>query len=59
VGSRLHNLGYLDRGDWQVSPAAELTLRSAIEEFQCDEGLTVNGVADDATRARLVVRHGI
>lgn len=59
VGSRLHNLGYLDGGDWQLSPAAEQTLRSAVEEFQCDEGLTVNGVADDATRARLLLRHGI
>jgi hypothetical protein len=52
---RLTNLGY-DAGD--SDDPTDLQLRSAIEEFQCDEGLTVDGKCGPATQARLVSVHG-
>jgi hypothetical protein len=52
---RLMNLGYF-------SPAADdsdpIRLRYALEEFQCDHKLKINGEADDATRAKLKEVHG-
>ena len=52
---RLNNLGY-DAGD--SDDPSDLRLRSAVEEFQCDEGLTVDGKCGPATQARLVNVHG-
>jgi hypothetical protein len=52
---RLNNLGY-DAGDKDDPTAAPF--RSAVEEFQCDHGLAVDGKVGPATRARLVKEHG-
>ncbi len=54
--ARLHNLGYLgvDRDDGPTDYA----LRSALEEFQCDEDLAVTGHLDAATLSKLVTVHG-
>jgi len=54
--ARLANLGY-DPGplDGSGDPYAR---RSAYEEFQCDQGLTVDGDPGPKTRARLVEVHG-
>lgn len=53
--SRLTNLGYylgpLDIDD-------EEQLKSAVEEFQCDQGLNVTGVCDAQTQAALTKAHG-
>ena len=52
---RLNNLGYF------VPDATERDadeVRSAIEEFQCDYGLTVDGEKSDATKAKLEEVHG-
>lgn len=52
---RLTNLGY-EAGD--KDDAADLQLRSAVEEFQCDQHLAVDGTIGPDTRARLVKVHG-
>lgn len=52
---RLNNLGYL-AGD--VDDPKRLEFRSAVEEFQCDQKLQVDGVVGPVTRARLVKVHG-
>jgi N-acetylmuramoyl-L-alanine amidase len=52
---RLNNLGY---GAGDSDDPADVRLRSAIEEFQCDEGLTVDGKCGPGTQARLVKVHG-
>ena len=53
--ARLANLGYyLGRS----SEVDEYQLRSAIEEFQCDYGLTVDGEIGANTRAKLKEAHG-
>lgn len=62
--ARLNNLGYL-AGD-PAAPAGtpeeeEVKFRqfqSAIEEFQCDFGLTVDGICGKKTQAKLVDVHG-
>ncbi len=58
IHARLENLGYspgpLD-GDRPADPYA---FRSAIEEFQCDTGLTVDGIAGEKTQDKLRERHG-
>ncbi len=52
---RLRNLGYyLVEGDEEDEPA----LRSAVEEFQCDQGLPVTGDCDPATQERLQAQYG-
>lgn len=53
--ARLNNLGY-DAGD----PAAvdSNQLQSAIEEFQCDNGLQVDGNCGPVTQARIKAVHG-
>lgn len=53
--ARLMNLGYyrLDMGSTD-----EKELKSAIEEFQCDNGLKVTGDCDAATQAKLKELHG-
>jgi hypothetical protein len=52
---RLNNLGYrAGQGD----DAADPIFRSAVEEFQCDHDLTVNGAVDPETQAKLQEVHG-
>jgi hypothetical protein len=53
--ARLNSLGY--RAGIGGDPAA-LAFRSAVEEFQCDEGLLVDGICGAKTQARLVRVHG-
>ena len=52
---RLNNLGY--RAGKAIT-ARDLDLRSAVEEFQCDHGLAVDGTCGDATQRQLVHVHG-
>lgn len=52
---RLINLGY---GDDRLGTTSEEDLRSDIEEFQCDHGMKVTGVLDDATKTKLKEIHG-
>lgn len=53
--ARLRNLGYyLGRGD----TLDEVELQSAVEEFQCDYGLEVDGDCGPATQARLKEIYG-
>lgn len=52
---RLNNLGY---NAGEVSGTNEEQLRSAIEEFQCDYGLTVDGICGPQTQAKLKEVHG-
>lgn len=52
---RLNNLGY-DAG--RSDDPDDLQLRSAVEEFQCDHGLQVDGVCGPGTQARLRQVHG-
>ena len=52
---RLSNLGYfLGEVDGQDSSA----FRIAVEEFQCEHGLTVDGICGPNTRAKLKDAHG-
>jgi hypothetical protein len=53
--SRLANLGYYRGGE---APVDDGELASAIEEFQCDQGLPVSGKCDGATQAKLKEVHG-
>lgn len=53
--ARLSNLGYY-RSSLEEVDAAEL--ESAVEEFQCEHNLKVDGVCGPATRARLKEVHG-
>ncbi len=58
---RLRNLGYFLgdlEGEDQLEEDAPDAWRSAVEEFQCDQGLPVTGACDAATQARLVEVHG-
>ena len=56
--ARLENLGY-DPGPLDAETASDkLRLRSAIEEFQCDHGLAVDGVVGEKTMAKLLEVHG-
>ncbi len=52
---RLTNLGY-QAGD--SNDPKQIDFRSAVEEFQCDAGLVVDGVVGPVTRAKLVAAHG-
>ena len=52
---RLNNLGYF-AGDIAVSDPAQF--ESAVEEFQCDNGLTVDGKCGTGTQAKLKQVHG-
>jgi hypothetical protein len=52
---RLNNLGYR-AGD--ADDPHELAIRSAVEEFQCDQKLTVDGVCGPTTQKMLVQVHG-
>jgi hypothetical protein len=53
--ARLINLGYHAGA---AGDTDEELLHNAIEEFQCDHALTVDGVAGPATRAKLKEVHG-
>jgi hypothetical protein len=53
--ARLNNLGYF-AGD--VGGVDQAALQSAIEEFQCDHGLFVDGICGPKTRAKLKEVHG-
>ena len=53
--ARLNNLGY-EAGDPQTVDAE--AFESAVEEFQCDNKLPVNGACDSATQTKLVAVHG-
>jgi len=52
---RLSNLGYY-RGD--LEPLDDPEFVSAVEEFQCDHGLTVDGDCGPQTQAKLKEVHG-
>jgi hypothetical protein len=52
---RLSNLGYF-RGSFDSPDPADVD--SAVQEFQCDEGLQVDGVCGPATQAKLKLIHG-
>lgn len=52
---RLNNLGY-DAGE--VNAEETLQLKSAIEEFQCDNKLTVDAICGPITQAKLKQVHG-
>ena len=52
---RLNNLGY--RAGTKGDPAA-LAFRSAVEEFQCDQALGVDGKCGPLTQKKLVAVHG-
>ena len=56
---RLNNLGY-DAGEVKepVDDAAKEQFRSAVEEFQCNEKLTVDGKCGPQTQANLKRVHG-
>lgn len=53
--ARLANLGYY-RGD--MDPIDEDELLSSIEEFQCENGVTVDGKCGPVTQAKLKAIHG-
>jgi hypothetical protein len=53
--ARLNNLGYF-AGD--LSNPDPATFQSAVEEFQCDKSLTVDGICGPATQAKLSQVHG-
>lgn len=56
---RLNNLGY-DAGKVQepTSTDDKLKMKSAIEEFQCDNAVKVDGVLGDGTKSKLKEVHG-
>jgi hypothetical protein len=53
--ARLNNLGY-SAGD--VQKPDQTAFESAVEEFQCDNGLTVDGICGPITYAKLKQVHG-
>jgi N-acetylmuramoyl-L-alanine amidase len=57
--ARLNNLGIYagEMGDAD-SEDGQMLLRSAVEEFQCDQGLTVDGICGPKTQARLAEVYG-
>ncbi len=53
--ARLNNLGY---SPGLSDDPQDRAIRSAVEEFQCDQGLTVTGDMDPATQKKLAEAHG-
>jgi hypothetical protein len=53
--ARLNNLGYFPGKVGGTNTAA---FESAVEEFQCDNGLTVDGICGPQTQAKLKQVHG-
>lgn len=59
--ARLINLGYLEKPDPSFAGAAQTRdreVKSAIEEFQCDQSIPLSGAMDDATISALRAVHG-
>jgi N-acetylmuramoyl-L-alanine amidase len=57
--ARLVNLGYYRAADGEADEAIdEEEFAAAVEEFQCEHGLIVNGKCDDVTQAKLKEVHG-
>jgi len=54
--ARLNNLGY-QAGDPEAADEDE-RFRIAVEEFQCDQDLPVNGICGEETRAKLLEAYG-
>jgi hypothetical protein len=54
--ARLNNLGYLYASDVNQPDSDEF--ESAVEEFQCDHGLGVDGICGPKTQAKLKEVHG-
>ena len=52
---RLMNLGYLSA---PVEDPDDLLFESAVEEFQCDQRITVDGICGHQTQAQLLKVHG-
>jgi hypothetical protein len=53
--ARLNNLGY---AAGEVGVTDDDAMKSAVEEFQCDHGLTVDGICGPQTQASLKKVHG-
>jgi N-acetylmuramoyl-L-alanine amidase len=53
--ARLNNLGYFSG---KIGEIDEEALRSAVEEFQCDYNLTVDGICGPNTQTKLKAVHG-
>ena len=53
--ARLANLGYYRGSLVDLDP---YEMNSAIEEFQCDQGINVDGDCGPATQAKLLAAHG-
>jgi Putative peptidoglycan binding domain len=53
--ARLNNLGYFAGN---VNQPDDTTFKSAVEEFQCDHAVTVNGICDPTTQSKLKQVHG-
>jgi len=53
--ARLANLGYYRLNGEEIDP---LEIRSAVEEFQCENGLTVDGVCGPMTQSRMKEVYG-
>jgi hypothetical protein len=56
--ARLNNLGYHVDATDEESEGTDEALRSAVEEFQCDHDLTVDGKCGPKTRAKLKEIYG-
>jgi N-acetylmuramoyl-L-alanine amidase len=53
--ARLNNLGY---NAGSLSSEDEMRFKSAVEEFQCDNSLPVNGICNADTQRKLIEKHG-
>lgn len=58
VHARLENLGYRPGALDGNTPVDRVAWRGAVEEFQCDHGLVVDGEVADASRQALLSAHG-
>jgi len=56
--ARLSNLGFYAPDSEHDSDEDERSFRSAVEEFQCDHGLIVDGKCGTVTQAKLKAIHG-
>jgi hypothetical protein len=53
--ARLNNIGY---SAGEVGGKDDMTLRSAVEEFQCEQNLVVDGICGPQTQSKLKQVHG-